>query len=473
MSKNNWFEVDKAGLSKILARKGIESAVFELIQNAWDEDGVTTVKVILEHQGRNSAWLRVEDDAPNGFADLTHAFTLFAESKKKTDPTKRGRFNLGEKLVLAICSEAKIVTTTGGIIFNDTGRHRIQSATETGSVLTMMLKITKPNCELIAQKVKTLLVPKGIRLFFNGEEVRGRDCFNHLDVTLQTEVADPEGNLVKVHRKTTIEVFEVHPGESATLYEMGIPVVETGDKYHYNIGQKVPLTMDRENVPPAFLAAVRVAVFNVVHSTVSEDDVNEEWVQEAAASPSCTPEAATHYMEEKFGEKRVSYDPSDPEANNRAVAAGYTVVHGAMMHKGAWSNARNAHAIQPAGQVFPTYPGGVRAFEQAEMSLGMMEVETYAKHLARLVLGIQNLPVQFGKQPTREAACWGHGVLQFNVRNLGKDWFNLATNREAIDDLIIHEFGHHYCSNHLDDRYLEALSRIGSKMVQLAREGKI
>jgi 3-(3-hydroxy-phenyl)propionate hydroxylase len=32
-------------------------------------------------------------------SDLTHAFTLFAESAKKGDAEKRGRFNLGEKLV--------------------------------------------------------------------------------------------------------------------------------------------------------------------------------------------------------------------------------------------------------------------------------------------------------------------------------------------------------------------------------------
>src|SRR5262245_62080996 len=126
---NNWFEVDKAGLAKILARKGLESAVFELIQNAWDEDGVTKVKVTLDTMGHGRALLKVEDDAPNGFVDLSHAFTLFAESKKKANPEKRGRFNLGEKLVLAVCSEAKIITTTGGIIFDKGGRRRISAKT--------------------------------------------------------------------------------------------------------------------------------------------------------------------------------------------------------------------------------------------------------------------------------------------------------------------------------------------------------
>ena len=63
----NWFEIDKQGLAKILERKGKEFVVFELLQNCWDESGVTKVSVTLEHQGRNKALLVVEDDAPEGF----------------------------------------------------------------------------------------------------------------------------------------------------------------------------------------------------------------------------------------------------------------------------------------------------------------------------------------------------------------------------------------------------------------------
>ena len=118
------------------------------------------------------------------------------------------------------------------------------------------------------------------------------------------------------------------PGEKATLYEMGIPVVETGDKWHYDIGQKVPLTLDRENVPPGFLRQVRVAVFNRMHDQLGVEDVNSEWAGLAVASPDCAAEAVQSYLSRRFGEKRVSFDPSDPEANKLAVSQGYTVVHG-------------------------------------------------------------------------------------------------------------------------------------------------
>jgi len=58
-------------------------------------------------------------------------------------------------------------------------------------------------------------------------------------------------------------------------------------------------------------------------------------------------------MSRRFGDKRVSFDPSDPEANKLAVSQGYTVVHGGMMSSAAWQNAKAANAILPAGQVTP------------------------------------------------------------------------------------------------------------------------
>jgi hypothetical protein len=104
----HWFDVDKAGLAKLLARRGKEFIIHELVQNAWDEDTTRVDTSLARIPGSRMARLTVEDDNPNGFADLSHAFTLFAESEKKADTGKRGRFNLGEKLVLALCDEAEI-----------------------------------------------------------------------------------------------------------------------------------------------------------------------------------------------------------------------------------------------------------------------------------------------------------------------------------------------------------------------------
>ncbi len=57
------------------------------------------------------------------------------------------------------------------------------------------------------------------------------------------------------------------------------------------------------------------------------------------------------------------------------------------------------------------------------------------------------------------------GMLTLNLGRLGWKWFE---DPQAIVDLLIHEFGHHYCSDHLDRTYLNALSTIGARAVLLA-----
>src|SRR5258708_664376 len=80
-----WFVVDKEGLRKTLARKGKAFAIFELLQNAWDEDA-THVAVTLTQPKDGRATLACVDNASKGYANLATAHTMFAESKKKSDP---------------------------------------------------------------------------------------------------------------------------------------------------------------------------------------------------------------------------------------------------------------------------------------------------------------------------------------------------------------------------------------------------
>ena len=97
-----WFTVDRKGLSGIARRHGVERLVLEPIQNAWDEN-VGVVTLTLEPvPNKRLAKLVVTDDSPDGFRDLADAYTLYKESYKLDDPSKRGRFNMGEKLLLSI-----------------------------------------------------------------------------------------------------------------------------------------------------------------------------------------------------------------------------------------------------------------------------------------------------------------------------------------------------------------------------------
>jgi hypothetical protein len=105
---STWLEVDIVGLRRTLERKGKAWAIFELVQNSWDTDA-TQVDVTLTKPNKNGmSTLTCRDNAPDGYRDLSEAHTLFGSSSKKADPTKRGRFNAGEKFVLVMCESAKV-----------------------------------------------------------------------------------------------------------------------------------------------------------------------------------------------------------------------------------------------------------------------------------------------------------------------------------------------------------------------------
>ncbi len=472
MTKNSgWFEVDKAGLAKLLEKRGKAFAVMELIQNAWDT-AAKQVDVKLELDN-NIATLLVTDDDPEGFKDLTHAFTIFAESEKKGDALKRGRFNLGEKFVLALCTEASIKTTKGLISFGKEGRHESRSKTEVGSVFQAKLPMSTKEFDETVQVLKTLLPPKEVKTVINDVELLAREPLKTFEAYLMTEVAEADGILKRLNRKTTVSAYEPLPGEVPSLYELGIPVVGTDDKWHIDIGQKVPLNMDRDNVPPHFLKEVRTLVVNNLVDKLTEEDANQTWVREATSNPKCSDEAIARALGLRFGEKRVIYDPSDPEANSRAVSEGYTVISGRMLNSVEWSNVKRATAALPAGQVTPSpKPFGengkpLKIVPQSEWTGDVRRVVNYIESISLSLLKCEIEVVVANDAHWPFGGTYGDGRMTLNVGRLGYDWFKQGNGAE-INRLVIHELGHHYSKDHLSAEYHQALCRLGGQLVELA-----
>lgn len=476
----NWFDVDKAGLAKVIEKRGKQFAIAELVQNVWDLDKATFCEVHLQPiPGTRNYDLIVTDDDPEGFKNLAHAYTLFAESEKKDKAEKRGRFNLGEKLVLAICDEAEIASTTGTVVFDSKGRHNRRVKLAKGSRFRGQFRMTKAEFDEAAVFVKTLIPPPNIRTVFNGMELLSRAPKATFEAALQTEIADAEGYLRKTARKTLIKVYEPFTGEVPSLYEMGIPVVETGDKWHIDISQKVPLNFDRDNVPPAYLRNLRTLVFNEVYKEVKAEDVTKVWVKEAVSSPDARPEAVNHFLTESFGEKRVIFDPSDLEANKLAVASGFTVIAPRSLSADQWANVKSHGLALPAGQVTPShiavmkeYFGGKEVDNKKWLPVekwtpGIGNVVNYSKEVAAL-LGIPGIDVRILNDAMAPfVACYGNRQLVYNVGRLGYHWFDHGV-RPTVNELFIHELAHEYSSDHLSEAYHDALCRLGAAMVQLA-----
>jgi hypothetical protein len=417
----SWFEVDKTGLGKQAEEHGKGRLVGELIQNALDEPGVSQIIVTLALvPGQELADLTVEDDAPEGFRDLTHAYTLFAPSVKRANPEQRGQFNLGEKLVLAVCEQASISTTKGTVLF-DPERGRIEDPDqqrERGSVFTGRIRMTEGEYSQVCDYLRSLLLPDGIAVSFNGDRLLPRTPIHTFTASLETQIADSKGVMRPTTRKAQVSLYEPLPGEAPSLYEMGLPVVETQDRWHVSIGQKVPLNRDRNNVPPRYLKAVRTLVLNEMYNRLTEADANEDWVRMAGSDPACSDEAIRKVLALRFGDKFAGFDPNDKEAGKNFVAQGGTLVYGPMLSPQEWANAKKAGAIQPAGKVCPSPkpysqdPDAriIQVIPPDRWTPGMRRIADYAVFLGQELMDVP-VTVTFVSTTNNFSACYGPGDL--------------------------------------------------------------
>ncbi len=473
---SNWFQVDKAGLAKLMAGRSKAFVLYELLQNAWDQN-VTRVDAKVEPvPGTRNALITVTDDDPDGFADLRHAYTLFAESGKKTDAAKRGRFNLGEKLVLALAKCAYIQTTTGSVEFMADGK-RIhggkRDARPQGSMFRATIPMTKAEIEETIEAAQRVIVPKDIKTTLNGHPLPSRQPVVAFEESLPTILADEEGVLRKITRKTLVTAYEPLAGETPMLYEMGIPVVETGDRYHVDVQQKVPLNMDRDNVTPAYLRQIRVAVLNNAFDLIDENDATQTWVKEACSDERVNERAVKCVMEHRFGADAVRYDPSDVEANKRSAAEGRQIVYGGNLSAGEWDNANRAGVLPKAGAITPSpkpySPDGdpLDVIPEENYTIGMRQIGVYVSVIGEALLGchVSMTIAREANWPYR--ATYGKGRLVFNASKCGYRLFEQGIT-DDLNKLIIHEFAHHYVSDHLSEAYYDACCDVGARLAGLA-----
>jgi hypothetical protein len=288
------------------------------------------------------------------------------------------------------------------------------------------------------------------------------------NAVLPTVFAGEDGMLRPRKRNTLVRVFEPFAGEEATLYEMGIPVVPTTDSWHVVVEQKVPLNMERDNVTPAFLAAVRVAVLNALSSAVNREQAGEGWVRAAASDPRIEPDAFRQIMEARFGRSVVAFDPSDIGSNREAASQGFTVVSGGSLCRGEWENARRSGVLPPAGQIFPTRHEAkepVKRFDRSEWTEEMRAYGEFVEAVSPEIVG-HSVTVEYIRDP--RMVCGQFFGTWFNV-NLSKhdvsDW-------QANLELMLHELSHKVVgsNDHLHHVFYETVGRLGGTLARLIAE---
>lgn len=459
MKNKSWFEVSKEGLRELQEGKPKHFIARELIQNCWDEQ--TKVCLFNAEWNKGKAKIEVIDDNPAGFKNLSDAFTLFQKTPKRGDPSKRGRFNIGEKQVLSLCDEARIITTKGTVIFDKTGRKLSRTKLEKGSKVIISFKVNKTDFNEMLSVVKKYLVPQNIDFYVNSEKIIYRKPYKVISATLLTE-NEVNGIFKRVQRKTDIHILKLN-GKSI-LYEMGLPVSEIDCQFDINVQQKVPLAIDRDTVPVPYLKALFAEVLNATYEDVESKDSSEVWIRQAVGDKRIRPDTVKEIVKKRFGDKVVVANPFDPSSIDEAISNRYNVVYGSEMSKEEWGNIKLAEAMPSSTELFGK--SGVADWEYYSPTPEMDKVAILAKKIAKICLGI-NLEVQFVKSPdTQEAADFGHNILTFNVSKLGKKFFDRIISQEIID-LILHELGH-YAGHHTEMSYHKLLTKMAGQLVIIA-----
>lgn len=486
---SDWFSTHKEGFrqvhERLVERRGFGILGHELYQNVRDTSATECIFRIVKVPGKPRVMIECEDNGP-GFKDLTHAWTMYAPSEKKDDPTLAGRFNMGEKVVLSFAHEAMVHTTSGMVLFDAKGRHEHpRRKRPMGTLFQAHLACNQERYEQLLSGLRQIIVKQGLLLVVNDVEIPHRESFHVFESLLKTEIGE---TLRPTIRRTAVEVYSTLEDEVPTLFELGIPVVETGDKWHVSICQKVPLNSERDNVTPAYLRSVRVAVYNELHASTTAADTESSWVNEATSDDECTDDAVETFRVKKYGEKSVASDPGNSEADAEAVAHNYVLIPSRGLTGGQRKNLYRAGTLRSSTKEFPTAGKGaysddpnaipVKVYDDNELSEGMRKIRQYTQGLASRLLG-KEIQVRFvhcdrfvGKPWT---ACYGRGHLSgtarfdYNVFKIGRKWFDQGAT-ESVDSLILHELGHDFESNHLCEEYYHGLTKLGARLKALALE---
>jgi hypothetical protein len=211
-------------------------------------------------------------------------------------------------------------------------------------------------------------------------------------------------------------------------------------------------------------------VVNHMITEISEEDASTSWVGEALGHEDVKHDAVAKIMDLRFGAERVSFDPTDLEANQSAVSSGYKVIHGATLNKKQWSNVRAANAIVSAGIKFetpkPFSPNGkpLKTINPDDYTTEQCEMVDFIKWLSHELVGRHVRVTLADDRGWGFSGAYGRedSSMTLNVLRLG------STMNTRIYRVVLHELAHERSDSHLDKEFYEALNEFAVKVTQLA-----
>jgi hypothetical protein len=470
MKNSEWFSVDKNGLRELCSGISRGRLVTELVQNAWDESST-----LCEVSVTQSTWRRkvvtevvVRDDNPDGFRHLRDAYTLFGSTAKRSDPTKRGRFNFGDKMVISQARHATITTTKGTVVFGENGRSHGRAKTEAGSVVTFVFpRWSRAILDEALRFVGLIIPPAHCRTTLNGREVVPPAIVAEHSCVLPTELLMSRGGTSEVRRserKTTI-TLRLRGDGPPMLFEMGLPICEIEGIYNVDVGHKVPLGQDRSSVSPAFLRDIYAELLIARQDTADLAELGHSVHAIGLRSARVSPTVAAKAFHAIHGTNAVLRS-SDPDSNQLAERANAPVIPSSVY--GAEVNAK----IREGGgkttkEIYGDTPANVRLVPPTDVAKDsqLLNFVNYARMLAGQFYGEAGGRFVIDVAPLeRETGGYNRGgyhvVFNLDAIDGGRDPVSRLTS------LIIHELAHCRGNGH-DGVYDREYERLVNELAAL------
>ena len=456
------FAVASAGMSQLHSGRRPDHLIKELVQNAFDENPKTCRVTV--HSTPDGVLVTVSDDGP-GFSDIANAYTLMADTPKRLNPEKRGRFNLGDKEVISVSTWSKIETVGWTVTFpQEGGRQVTPNRKKNGTTVTALMPWDQAQADDLSDRLAAIRPPENTVYRINGKRVHRPIEMESIRAPLPTVVqAAPSQPLRNSVRQTQIHIISPGNSQESILYEIGIPIQPITTPYHIDVLQKVPMPPNRDTVSDAYLKQLYTIVLNAMHTHMRTEEFGQAWVKTAIENSKVLPEAVKKTINERYGPKVVTWS-SDTDANMNALDNGYQVLHPKTISKPELDNMRTLGGMPGAKELFGRDPSPGPDVDVT----GDKVKEQFAQWVVELgLIAGKSVTTNFVNNPKTRmlASCTANSdnpVMTFNIAQLGDNFF--AARGQHQLHLIIHELAHAFNNSRMSHgpKWGEACAHVGA-----------
>ena len=416
----------------------------ELIQNSWDEapEATTCTVTVLPQMTSARTLITVEDDGP-GFANIADAYTLMGNTPKRADPTKRGRFNLGEKEIISVAHWARIETKGHTVDFPESGgRESSRNRRRRGTKVTLEMPWTEDQANELTERL-WIFRPSDCRLIVNQAEVPFREPLAVHQAIMDTILQDGPGTpMRRTRRRTDIHILQPLSDAESWIYEMGIPIQTIDTPFDVDIQQKVPTPPNRTEVPTHYLSALYGETLNAMHKLMEADTFGQSWVKQALNENRTDPEAVRSTIKARYGDN-VLLISNDADANLEAAERGYELINPQSLSAKERQRFRNDGHMLTTREVFPTPDlSNPIPFPDTDQTLAFSVWLTSVAATCGLKAKVEY--INNPKFP-QHADCTPDSpspTIRINVANLPPAFLDPPYYRPEQLEIALHEFGH-------------------------------